>query len=66
MEGSVVRFCVQKERLTREMHHWGKRGDLRDVYARRLPLQQPLDAVVECFSSDREIDYRADYDRELD
>ena len=46
---------LQKERITRRKHHWGRLGDL-PRYAERLSqLRQPVDLVVECFSSDDEI-----------
>lgn len=66
MQGSQVLFSIQKERLTRHKHHWGKLGDLREVYrdlVTRLP--QPVDAVVECYSSDSEIAHLAEYEAEL-
>jgi len=66
MHGSQLIWAVQKERLTRQKHHWGRLDDLRNIYARRLPgLDQPIDIVVECYSSDAEIDKLAAYEREL-
>ena len=66
MHGSRVVWSVQKERLTRQKHHWGALGDFRDVYAPRLPgLDRPIDVLVESFSSDREMEKLADYEREL-
>jgi carbamoyltransferase len=68
---SVVRapsevWSLQKERVTRRKHHWGRLGDL-PRYAERLPqLSGPVDLVVECFSSDAEIRNLPDYERELD
>lgn len=57
---------IQKERLTRKKHHWGKLGDLRNIYAERLPfLREPIDLVVGCFSSDAEIANLKEYDQEL-
>lgn len=62
--GSVV--AVQKERLTRQKHHWGRLHDLRDVYLPRVPeLQEPVEAVVECYSSDAELERRSEYLEEL-
>jgi carbamoyltransferase len=69
---SVVRgrdeVCsLQKERLTRRKHHWGRLGDLTDLYLPNLPqLQHPVDLVVECWSSDNEIERLGDYDDELE
>jgi carbamoyltransferase len=66
MRGSTLQWAIQKERLTRTKHHWGRLGDLRDYYAPRLPgLQQPIDVLVECYSSDAEIEKLAAYEREL-
>ncbi|HJV86396.1 MAG TPA: carbamoyltransferase C-terminal domain-containing protein [Noviherbaspirillum sp.] len=66
MQGSHLAWAIQKERLTRQKHHWGRLGDLRDIYVPRLPgLDQPLDVLVECYSSDAEIDKLADYEKEL-
>jgi carbamoyltransferase len=61
-----MELCIQKERLTRRKHHWGAVGDFRNVYAQRLPaLRQPIDVLVECFSSDREVEKLPAYDEEL-
>jgi carbamoyltransferase len=66
MRGSELAWAIQKERLTRRKHHWGRTGDLAEVYARRLPgLDQELDVLVECYSSDAEIERLADYESEL-
>src|SRR5215213_3390702 len=57
---------IQKERLTREKHHWGKLYDFRDWYVKRVEaLKRPIDLVVECFSSDPEIDLIGHYHQEL-
>lgn len=65
MRGSELRWAIQKERLTREKHHWGKLGDI-GLYRSRLPdLDQPLDVLVECYSSDAEFRQLADYENEL-
>ena len=37
MQGSRLLWAIQKERLTRRKHHWGKVGDFRDHYGPRLP-----------------------------
>ena len=66
MQGSRVLCCIQKERLTRQKHHWGKLGDLREVYRGTVPgLDRPIDALVECFSSDREGERLSDYEQEI-
>src|SRR4051812_8249120 len=66
MRGSALQWAIQKERLSRIKHHWGRLGDLHDFYAARLPgLQEPIDVLVECFSSDAEIDNLDAYEREL-
>ena len=65
--GSSSFICsIQKERLTREKHHWGKLYDFRDWYVKRIDaLKWPIDLVVECFSSDTEIQFIGDYHQEL-
>jgi carbamoyltransferase len=66
MRGSRVVCAIQKERLTRQKHHWGKLDDFRNVYGPRLAgLDRPIDALVECFSSDAEIEYLPAYEQEL-
>lgn len=66
MQGARVLWAIQKERLTRRKHHWGQPGDFREVYGPRLPWpEQPIDVVVESFSSDAEVRNLADYDAEL-
>ncbi|QDZ26958.1 carbamoyltransferase C-terminal domain-containing protein [Noviherbaspirillum sp. UKPF54] len=66
MEGSRVVFAIQKERLTRQKHHWGKVDDLRQVYLPRLAaLDGAIDVLVECYSSDSEIGNLAAYEQEL-
>lgn len=66
MRGSQLSWAIQKERLTRQKHHWGRTGDLSGIYGPRLPgLEQPIDVLVECFSSDAEIDNLALYESEL-
>jgi carbamoyltransferase len=57
---------LQKERLTRRKHHWGRLGDVRDRYLPHFPdLRDEVDLVVECWSSDAEAEHRADYHQEL-
>jgi carbamoyltransferase len=66
MRGSRVVCSIQKERLTRQKHHWGKLDDFRNVYGPRLAdLDRPIDALVECYSSDAEIEYLPAYEQEL-
>ncbi|MBW7923528.1 MAG: carbamoyltransferase [Burkholderiaceae bacterium] len=67
MDGSRVVCCIQKERLSRRKHHWGRLGDLRDFYRNAIAdlATHPIDALVECFSSDREIERLDQYDDEL-
>ena len=66
MRGSQLQWAIQKERLTRQKHHWGRTGDFSAIYAPRLPgLDQPIDVLVECYSSDAELDNLAAYEREL-
>jgi carbamoyltransferase len=60
-------FSLQKERISRRKHHWGRLGDLPDRYLPRLPvLSEPVDLVVEGWSSDSEIANQAAYRAELD
>ena len=66
LRGSELGWAIQKERLTRQKHHWGRTGDIADIYSQRLPgLDQPIDVLVECYSSDAELDNIAAYEREL-
>jgi carbamoyltransferase len=66
MRGSRVLCSIQKERLTRQKHHWGKRDDFREHYVPRIPgLAQRLDALVECYSSDAEIEHLGAYEQEV-
>jgi carbamoyltransferase len=66
MHGAHLAWAIQKERLTRHKHHWGRTGDLANVYAARLPgLDQPIDVLVECYSSDAERDQLVRYNTEL-
>jgi carbamoyltransferase len=66
MQGSRLLWAIQKERLTRRKHHWGKPGDVRELYLPRLPWpERPIDVVVECFSSDEEIGRLPLYEKEL-
>lgn len=66
MRGSQLAWAIQKERLTRQKHHWGRSGDLAGVYAQRLPgLERPLDVLVECYSSDAEYGKLQEYESEI-
>jgi carbamoyltransferase len=57
---------VQKERLTRGKHDSGALGDFGYGYTERLPgLNNPIDVVVECYSSDEEIRHLELYRAEL-
>ena len=64
--GGGVMYSLQKERVSRRKHHWGRLGDLRDLYLPRMPLlTEPVDLVVEGFSSDAEIANLDAYREEL-
>jgi carbamoyltransferase len=66
MHGSQVVYAIQKERLTRQKHHWGKLDDFRKAYTSHLPgLSKPIDILVECYSSDAEIKNLSAYEQEL-
>jgi carbamoyltransferase len=50
-------YNLQKERISRRKHHWGRLGDLPDRYLPEMPLlKEPVDLVVEGNSSDTEIE----------
>jgi carbamoyltransferase len=58
-------LSIQKERFTRQKHHWGRIGDI-GLYAERIPeLKGSVDAVVECYASDPEVRKLDDYQQEL-
>jgi carbamoyltransferase len=66
MHGSQVVFAIQKERLTRQKHHWGKVDDFRKAYISHLrDLSKPVDVLVECYSSDDEVKNVSAYEQEL-
>lgn len=66
LHGPQLVWAIQKERLTRRKHHWGKPGDFSSVYCPRLPgLDRPIDVLVECFSSDPEAGQAPLYEAEL-
>jgi carbamoyltransferase len=59
--------CIQKERLSKRKHDWGKLGDLRMFYLPALSaLGQPIDLLVECYSSDSEKAKLLDYRQEIE
>ena len=59
-------YSLQKERVTRRKHHWGRLGDLPNLYVPRLrQLDEPVDLVVECYSSDSEFARLEEYQEEL-
>jgi hypothetical protein len=67
MQGSRIIFAIQKERLTRQKHHWGRLDDFRNVYAPLLAgFDKPVDVLVECYSSDTEAGNLAAYRQELE
>lgn len=64
--GGSSMYSLQKERVTRRKHHWGRLGDLPRLYRPRLPqLAEPVDLVVEGYSSDTEIGNLEAYRTEL-
>ncbi len=64
--GDAGMYSLQKERITRRKHHWGRLGDLPDRYLPAMPLlKEPVDLVVEGYSSDAEIENLEDYHEEL-
>jgi carbamoyltransferase len=67
LHGSELVWAIQKERLTRHKHHWGRPGDVSELYTKCLPgLDRPIDVLVECFSSDAEVARLPEYEAELD
>ena len=66
IKGPSIVYSLQKERITRKKHHWGRLGDIKNLYAGRVPyLDEPVDLVVECYSSDSEINKEEAYHQEL-
>ncbi|MFL6129641.1 MAG: carbamoyltransferase [Mycobacteriales bacterium] len=64
--GGASMYSLQKERVSRRKHHWGRLGDLSGLYRSRMPyLDQPVDLVVEGYSSDAEIGNRDAYLAEI-
>jgi carbamoyltransferase len=64
--GASTVVTLQKERITRRKHHWGRLGDLPERYVPRIPLlREPVDLVVEGYSSDAEFENLGRYRAEL-
>lgn len=64
--GGASMHSIQKERISRRKHHWGRLGDVPNLYLPRMPLlREPVDLVVECYSSDAEIQNLDAYRDEL-
>ncbi len=64
--GGAPMYSLQKERLSRRKHHWGRLGDLPRLYRGRMPwLDGRIDLVVEGWSSDSEVERIEDYHEEL-
>ncbi len=64
-DGTTI-YSLQKERLSRRKHHWGRLGDLPRLYKGVLPhLDGPVDLVVEGWSSDDELERMEEYHAEL-
>jgi carbamoyltransferase len=64
-EGENHSFSIQKERLTRQRHHWGKLGDSELYLSRLEELKRPIDLIVEGYSCDKELNNMALYHKEL-
>jgi carbamoyltransferase len=65
-KGSSLMVSLQKERISRRKHHWGRLGDLPQRYVPRIPLlNEPVDLVVEGYSSDSELEKLGRYRAEL-
>lgn len=63
--GESGMYGLQKERVSRRKHHWGRLGDLPDCYLPAMPLlKEPVDLVVEGYSSDTEIEHVGAYQEE--
>ncbi|NJP94164.1 carbamoyltransferase [Nonomuraea sp. FMUSA5-5] len=64
--GESGMYSLQKERVSRRKHHWGRLGDLPDRYLPAMPLlKEPVDLVVEGYSSDTEIEHAPAYQEEV-
>ncbi|MEV0620440.1 carbamoyltransferase C-terminal domain-containing protein [Nonomuraea sp. NPDC050404] len=59
-------YSLQKERISRHKHHWGRLGDLPDRYLPTMPLlKEPVDLVVEGYSCDTDIEHAGAYQEEV-
>lgn len=65
--GGATMVSLQKERVSRRKHHWGRLGDLPTLYLPRMPFiaDEPVDLVVEGYASDAELDNLDAYREEL-
>jgi carbamoyltransferase len=64
--GESGMYSLQKERVSRRKHHWGRLGDLPDRYLPAMPLlKEPVDLVVEGYASDTEIEHAPAYHEEV-
>ncbi|MFI6631543.1 carbamoyltransferase C-terminal domain-containing protein [Nonomuraea fuscirosea] len=58
-------YSLQKERVSRREHHWGRLGDLPDRYVPAMPLlKERVDLVVEGYAADTEIEHAGAYEQE--
>ncbi len=52
--------------MSRRKHHGGRLGDQTDLYLSRMPfLDEPVDLVVECVSSDSQFERVAELEASL-
>ncbi|MEO6216350.1 MAG: carbamoyltransferase C-terminal domain-containing protein [Sphingomonas sp.] len=58
-------FFGRKERLSREKHAWGSLGDIALYRSSHELFRQPIDVIVECYSSDSERSKREEYWAEM-
>lgn len=66
IERGRIACAIQKERLSRVKHDWGKLGDFRQHYSSLEQLKETeIDFVVECYSSDSEAQNIELYRQEL-
>jgi len=66
LENERAAVATQKERLTRQKHAWGALGDVSSLYVSAIDaLEEAIDLVVECYSSDPEVLNREAYADEL-
>ncbi|MEU8394380.1 carbamoyltransferase C-terminal domain-containing protein [Nonomuraea sp. NPDC048892] len=63
--GESGMYSLQKERVSRREHHWGRLGDLPDRYVPAMPLlKERVDLVVEGYAADTEIEHAGAYEQE--